>query len=52
MVEVPGDALLKVLDDPEIETKLRNFGSERRALSPYVYGALLKPEDATAALMI
>lgn len=50
-VKVLGDALLKVLDDPAVQAKLKKLGSEPRALSPDVYDALLKREDAAAAQM-
>lgn len=51
-VKVLGDALQKVLDDPEVQAKLRGLGTEARKMTPDQYDALLKKEDATAAQMI
>lgn len=51
-VKVLGDALQKVLDDPEVQAKLRGLGTEGRKMTPDQYDALLKKEDAAAAQMI
>lgn len=51
-IKLLGDALQKVLDDPEVQAKLKGLGSEPRALSPDAFDALLKKEDAAAAQMI
>lgn len=51
-VKILADALQKALDDPAVQAKLKSLGSEPRALSPDVYDALLKREDAAAAQMI
>jgi len=51
-VKVLADALQKVLDDPAVQAKLKRLGSEPRALSPDVYDALLRREDAAAAQRI
>ena len=51
-VKVLGDALQKVLDDPEVQARLRGLGTEGRKMTPEQYDALLKKEDAAAAQMI
>ena len=51
-VKVLGDALQKVLDDPEVQARLRGLGTEGRKMTPAQYDALLKKEDAAAAAMI
>ena len=51
-VKILGDALQKVLDDPEVQAKLRGLGTEGRKMTPDQYDALLKKEDAGAAQMI
>ncbi len=48
-VKILGDALQKVLDDPEVQAKLRGLGTEGRKMTPDQYDALLKKEDAGAA---
>ncbi len=51
-VKVLADALTRVLDDPEVQGKLRALGAEASKMSPDQFTALLKKEDAEAAAMI
>jgi tripartite-type tricarboxylate transporter receptor subunit TctC len=52
VVKVLGDALQKVLADPEVEARLKGLGVEMRRMTPDQYDALLLKEDAAAAQMI